>query len=205
MSVENTHRYIIAFMFTGESVSTKSEGCLVGVESVLADLFQLLLPATSDEQNTEATTIPLSAKPNLVDLLSGTQSLQLKSRNLSIKHEKDQQQSMKRMEQALEEGDTTVIAVQEAASKRSSPGRKSRDSRVSFSLVEKSLSVRVALAELLNSFNCAVVRGALGEGARKEERLDYLRSLVVHVDTLATLLLHWQTKPDGEYCCFSSD
>lgn len=165
---------------------------------MLSELSQLLVPPDSEKPKTKL--ISLSQRPNLIDVLSSARPIEHQSREISRKRTKEQKESLKKMEQALEEGDAVIARVEEIAT-RGKPKVKSSGSLMSFKLVEKSLAVRVALTELQKSFDCVSgVDDVLGgDISRGQERLDYLRSLVYHVDTLSTLLLHWQTKPDGEY------
>jgi hypothetical protein len=182
-----------------EDGSAKQDTCLVGVVSLLADLSQLLVPSASDDK--PKTKIILT-KPNLIDHLSSTRPIQYKSRDVSRKRTQEQRERLKKMEQALEEGDAIIARVEDVAlrGKNKAEKGKASGSKSSFMLVEKSLAVRVALTELQKSFDCLTgVDHVLGEGSGSQERVDYLRSLVHHVDTLATLILYWQTKPDGKY------
>lgn len=79
------------------------------------------------------------------------------------------------------------------------PGHKHLGRQVSFSLMEKSLAVRVAMIELQKAFDCVEGAGHLttAVGGGLEQRYDYMISLFKHVDALATLLLFWKSKAAG--------
>ena len=102
----------------------------------------------------------------------------------------------RRLEQALDEGDSVIQSLDEAVQ---TPGQTDVGTQTSFRKTERGLAVRIAMAEIQKAFDCVEsashVTTAIGGGP--EERYEYMTSLFKHVDALATLLLFWKSKSTG--------
>ena len=100
----------------------------------------------------------------------------------------------RRMEQALGEGDSFIQSVDEIAKPASSHKNLGRE--LSFKTVERRLTVRVAMLELQEAFNCTKhfshMKRADG-AAGLNQRYDYIAGLFGHVDALSTVLLTWKS------------
>lgn len=98
------------------------------------------------------------------------------------------------MEQALDEGDTFIRGVDEITKPAAS--HKNLGGKLSFKTIERHLTVRVAMLELQEAFNCtkhfSQMKRADGAGGL-DERYDYISSLFEHVDALSTVLLTWKS------------
>ena len=75
-----------------------------------------------------------------------------------------------------------------------------RGTAASFRRTEGALGVRVAMIEVQKAYSCVENAGHVvtGVAGASRERSDYVRSLVKHVETLATLLLFWKSTTAGE-------
>ena len=88
-------------------------------------------------------------------------------------------------------GDSVLRSVDVSAQSNQS---KQQSHALSCSKVERSMCVRTAMVEFLKVFNVVEMASyhVTTVGCSKSERYDYVRSLVNHVDALATLILYWQ-------------
>lgn len=177
--------------------SAKPSIALPGIRSFLNQVDELL----NQEQSSGKPQVPsggitfaMTPKSNAMDLLLfGSHPLNPKDTNAHKRILAIQEEAFRRMEQALEEGDTFIHSIDELT--KPAPGHKHVGRQLSFKKTEKRLMVRVALVELQEAFSCirnpSHMTRALGGSL--EERYDYVSSLFKHVDSLATLLLTWKS------------
>ena len=97
---------------------------------------------------------------------------------------------------ALEVAPTTISSIETVTSAESGRSREA-----SFKRTEKGLEVRVAVIELQRWFDCLASAGHVvtGVAGAPNQRFDYFRSLLKHVETLATLLLFWRSSSAGMF------
>lgn len=177
--------------------SNKSNIPLPGVKPFMNQLDELLNQEQSrgrSQSPSGGIMISMAPKPSALEiLLVGTHPISPKGMEAHKKLLAFQEEAFRRLEQALDEGDSVIQSLDEAVQ---TPGQTDVGTQTSFRKTERGLAVRIAMAEIQKAFDCVEsashVTTAIGGGP--EERYEYMTSLFKHVDALATLLLFWKSK-----------
>lgn len=116
----------------------------------------------------------------------------------SVKTDRDiqthQDNSLMKLEEAVDDGDTVIESISETT-------KSELPAVLKFKKMERKAAVRVAMVDFHNAFDCARDERLLVVARTrwlKKHRLDYVQSLYNHVNLLSTWELYWKLSSKGK-------